>query len=284
MEALQRSADATLGPDGVLERLQSAYASLAPRLRKAARYVLDNPNDIGVSSMRQIASAADVAPNTLVRMAKGLGFDGYEEMRRPFRDAMRRGVEGFPDRARWLQSLARSGSHGELFSQLADTSLNNIETLFSITSAADLKRAASVIVKARTAYVLGMGSCFTPQQASLPIDDLARIGRKDVLFAATYRPYRQETVEAARYAKARGARLISLTDSRSSPIAADADVMLLAPTGTPQFFPSMLAMVAMLESLLAFIVSQTGPEAVASIESFHANRSASQVYWPDDTD
>jgi len=40
----------------------------------------------------------------------------------------------------------------------------------------------------------------------------------------------------------------------------------------------------MLESLLAFIVSQTGPEAVASIESFHANRSASQVYWPDDTD
>ncbi|MGE0848073.1 MAG: MurR/RpiR family transcriptional regulator [Hyphomicrobiaceae bacterium] len=303
MEALQRPADVALGPDGVLERLQSAYASLAPRLRKAARYVLDNPNDIGVSSMRQIASAADVAPNTLVRMAKGLGFDGYEEMRRPFRDAMRRGVEGFPDRARWLQSLARSGSHCELFSQLAHTSLNNIETLFSITSAADLKRAACMIVKARTAYVLGMGSCyasmhgfyyigrmaiknltFTPQQASLPLDDLARIGRKDVLFAATYRPYRQETVEAARYAKARGARLISLTDSRSSPIAADADVMLLAPTGTPQFFPSMLAMVAMLESLLAFIVSQTGPEAVASIESFHANRSASQVYWPDDTD
>jgi DNA-binding MurR/RpiR family transcriptional regulator len=234
-------------------------------------------------------------------MAKGLGFDGYEEMRRPFRDAMRRGIDSFPDRVRRLQGLARSGSHGELFGQLADAALGNIETLYSVTSAADLKRAASMIIKARTAYVLGMGSCyssmhgfyyvgrmaignliFTPQQSSLPIDDLAHISGKDVLFAATYRPYRRETVEAMRYAKERGAKLISLTDSRTSPIAADADVMLLAPTTTPQFFPSMLAMVAMLESLLAFIVSQTGPEAVASIEAFHANRSASGVYWPDD--
>lgn len=285
-------------PDAVIEKLQASFQSLSPRIRTAARYLLDNPNEIGVSSMRQIASAADVTPNTLVRLAQALGFDGYEEFRHPFRETLRRGGDTIPDRARSLQDLSRAGSHGELFRQLAETAMANVETLYATTSVKDLRQAARLIIKARTAYVLGMGSCyasmhgfyyvgrmaipnlvFAPQQSSLPLDDLGRIGRGDVLFAATYSPYRRETVEATRSAKARGARVISLTDSRASPIAAEADLLLLAPTSTPQFFPSIIAMVGILEALLAFIVSEAGPDAVASIEAVHSRRTDAGVYW-----
>jgi DNA-binding MurR/RpiR family transcriptional regulator len=288
-------------PEAVMAELQTAFASLSPRIRAAARYLLDHPNEIAVTSMRQIAQAANVPPNTLVRLAQALGFEGFEEFRHPFREAMRRNGESITDRARTLQDFSRAGSQGELLRELAETSISNVATLFSTTSAANLKRAARMIIKARNAYVLGMGSCyasmhgfyyvgrmaipnllFVPQQSSLPADDLQHIGRGDVLFAATYRPYRRDTVEAARNAKASGAKLISLTDSRASPIAADADLLLLAPTSTPQFFPSMLAMIALLESLLAFIVSETDNEAVANIEAIHRNRMATGVYWPDD--
>jgi DNA-binding MurR/RpiR family transcriptional regulator len=286
-------------PEAVIEQLQSAYASMAPRVRQAARYLLDNPNEIGVSSMRQIAQVANVPPNTLVRMAKALGFDGYEELRAPFREAIKRGGDSIPDRARSLQDVSRSGRQGELFGQLAEAAFDNIETVFAQTSVSDLRSAARKIVKAHITYVLGMGSCysamqgffyvgrmaipnlvFTPQQASLPLDDLARIGPKDVLFAATYQPYRRETVEATIEAKARGATVISMTDSRASPIAARADLLLLVPTRTPQFFPSTLAMVAMLENLLAFIVSETDADAVSSIEEFDKKRRSAGVYWP----
>ena len=288
-------------PEALISHMQAELSSLSPRIRAAARYLLDNPNEIAVRSMRQIALAADVHPNTLVRLAQALGFEGYEELRDPFREAMRRGNDTIPERARALQHQSRAGSGGELYRALSETSLSNVATLFATTSPLDLKRAARMIIKARTAYVLGMGSCypsmhgfyyigrmaipnlvFSPQQSSLPLDDLLRIGRHDVLFAATYRPYRRETVEAARFAKAKGAKLISLTDSRASPIAAEADLLLLAPTATPQFFPSMLAMIAMLESLLAFIVAETGPDAVASIEELHKSRTTAGVYWPDD--
>ncbi len=288
-------------PEALLAELQASFPTLSPRHRAAARYLLDHPNEIALTSMRQIAQAAKVPPNTLVRLAQALGYNGFEELRRPFREAMRRGSESIPDRARTLQDFARAGSHGELFRELAETSVANVETIFETTSPADLRRAARMIIAARVAYVLGMGSCyasmhgfyyigrmaipnliFVPQQSSLPMDDLQRIERKDVLFAATYRPYRRDTVEAARKAKERGAKLISLTDSRASPIASQADLLLLAPTSTPQFFPSILAMIALLESLLAFIVSETGREAVASIDTIHRSRTAAGVYWPED--
>ncbi|MEM7289813.1 MAG: silent information regulator protein Sir2, partial [Pseudomonadota bacterium] len=58
----------------VLERLAGELDELTPEVRKAATYVLENPDDIGVSSVREIAKAARVKPNTLVRMARQVGF------------------------------------------------------------------------------------------------------------------------------------------------------------------------------------------------------------------
>ena len=67
----------------------------------------------------------------------------------------------------------------------------------------------------------------------------------------------------------------------------DAEVRFLqalvrVPTDTPQFFPSMLGSIALLEGLLAFIVAETDTAAVASIEAVHRGRTAAGVYWPDD--
>ena len=61
---------------------------LTPEARKAATYVLENPRDVGVSTVREIAQAANVKPNTVVRMARQVGFEGYEDFRAPFRDAI----------------------------------------------------------------------------------------------------------------------------------------------------------------------------------------------------
>jgi len=285
----------------ILNRLMEGYRDLSPQLRRAAQYVLDHPNDIGVSSMRQLAAAADVKPNTLVRMAKTLGFEGYEDFRRPFREMLRRGSESFPDRARWLQSLAQGRSHGQLLGRMAASSLTNIEQLFSGTTADEVKAAADSIVASRATYVLGVGSCHSiaqnfcyvarmaldnlvpvATQGSVPVDDLARIGAGDVLVAMTFAPYRTEVVEATTLARRHRARVIAITDSRASPVALDAEHVFIVPTGTPQFFMSVSAVVALLETLLAFMVADADREVIANIEAFHRARYAAGVYWQDE--
>ena len=42
----------------VLERLTEEWDALTPEAQKAARYVLENPADVGVSTVREIAEAA----------------------------------------------------------------------------------------------------------------------------------------------------------------------------------------------------------------------------------
>ena len=63
---------------------------------------------------------------------------------------------------------------------------------------------------------------------------------------------------------------MTITDSHGSPIALCADHLILAPSVTPQFFPSTLAAAAALETLVSFIVADAPADVVADID-LHAS-------------
>ena len=282
----------------VLDRLVGRLPELSPQLRKAAQYVIDHPSHVGVSSIREIADAAAVKPNTLVRMARAVGFDGFEDFRQPFRETLRAGGQRFPDRARWLQSIAKGGRHGGLYRDMAASALDNVERLFAGISAKELKAAADRIVAARKTFVVGVGVSYAlahnfaylarmaldtvvavPQEGSLPVDDVARAGRRDLVLAMTFEPYRSEVVDAVRVAGEQGARIIAITDSRASPIALKAAHVFVVPTETPQFFTSTIAAAALLETMMAFVVADADRKVIASIDRFHQRRQDLGVYW-----
>jgi len=283
--------------EAILSGIQSAYPDLTPQLRKAAAYILNNPNDIGVRSMRQIAEHADVNPNTLVRLAQVLGFEGYNQLRQPFSDFLRHGIETFPDRARWLQSLGQGNGLAQLYGDMATRSLRNMERLFEENNADALKALADQIVAARHTFVLGVGVAraaavefsylarmaidsveMIPRDSGLPVDDVTRIQPGDVLLAMTFSPFRRDVVEATRLAKARGAIIAAISDSRTAPIAFEADHIFVVPTETPHFFTSMVSVMALIETLIAFIVADAEADVIERIDAFHRARFATGVY------
>jgi DNA-binding MurR/RpiR family transcriptional regulator len=285
-------------PPDLLNRLGEELENLTPELRKAAAFVLENPNEVGISSMREIAAAADVKPNTLVRMARVLGFDGYEDFREPFREEIRRGTASFPDRARWLQSLSARGDLGRLYADMVNSALRNIEETFAGIDEARLKSAAEAIWASRQTFVLGVGvnnanaRNFTylastgmeqfhaiPRPGSTAVDDLARADNRDVLIAMTSKPYRTEVVEAVRMAREQGVTVIGISDSPASPIVIGSQHAFLVAVDTPQFFPSSASVIALLETLLSFVIASASEEIVERVEKFHERRHQLGMYW-----
>lgn len=287
-------------PEEVLEALIQHLDVLTPELRKAAAYVLENPNDVGVSSIREISDAAEVKPGSFMRMARAIGFAGYDDFREPFRESIRQGVSPFPDRARWLQSLAKGGKLGSLYADMAAAAIDNIEQSFAVADAEQLKAAADTIVDSDYVYVLGVGINHAlaqnfsylagmamdrveaiPRSGSVAVDDLARAGKRDVLIAMTFRPYRREVVEAVDLARDQGLRIIGISDSPASPIVANSAHGFVVQSETPQFFPSTVATVALLETLMAFVIADAQPTVIASIERFHERRHRLGIYLDD---
>ncbi len=281
----------------ILQRLAGELAELTPEARKAATYVLENPRDVGVSTVREIAKAANVKPNTVVRMARQVGFEGYEDFRAPFREAIRRGAADFPDRARWLQDISKSGDLGGLYADMVRDVMANIEETFAGISTDNLETAARAIWSARRVLTLGVGvnnsvaRNFTylastgmtefhaiPRPGSTPVDDLAWADQNDVLIAITCKPYRSEVVEAVSIARAQGMTIIALSDSPASPIVRMADHGFVVSVDTPQFFPSSVSIIALLETLLSFVVAVASDEIVERVETFHARRHQLGMY------
>jgi DNA-binding MurR/RpiR family transcriptional regulator len=284
----------------ILQRLSSEWETLTPEAQKAAKYVLENPNEVGVSTVREIARAAQVSPNTVVRMARQVGFEGYEDFRAPFREAIRQGSASFPDRARWLQETRARGEMGGLLAGMVASALRNIEETFARTNETALEQAAEAIWNARAVYTLGVGvnnanaRNFTylastgmvqfhaiPRAGSVPADDLAWADARDVLIAITAHPYRTEVVETVKLARDQGLTVIALSDSPASPIVRAAQHGFVVAVDTPQFFPSSVSIIALLETLLSFVIATASPEIVGRVETFHARRRQLGIYYED---
>jgi len=284
-------------PGQVLSDLAVQFDDLTPELRKAAAYVLENPNDVGVSTIREIANAASVKPNSFVRMARSVGFDGYEDFREPFREQIRRGTVSFRDRARWLQSLRRGGALAGLYAEMVEGALRNIEETFAGIDDRALKTAADTIWASRQTFVLGVGvnnsnaanfsylastamdSIITiPRQGSVAVDDLARANKDDVLIAMTCKPYRSEVVNAVAIAREQGVTIIGISDSPASPIVIGSEHSFVTACDAPQFFPSSIATIAILETLLSFVIASASKEVVERVERFHQRRHELGIY------
>lgn len=283
--------------EGVLAALSAELTSFTPEVQKAASYILENPNEVAVCSIREIAAAANVKPNTMVRMARSLGFEGYEDFREPFREEIRKGGANFPDRARWLQSLSKEGKLGSLYADMVNSALQNIEETFAAIPVEQFELAAKMIWNSRRTLVLGVGvnhanaSNFAylastgmtefhaiPKPGSTATDDLAWADEQDVLIAITCKPFRSEVVEAVEIARNQGVKIIGISDSPASPVIINADTGFLVSPETPQFFPSSVATIALLETLLSFVIASGSPKIVQRVEEFHLRRHKLGMY------
>lgn len=282
----------------VLQALTEAHPGFSPQLRLAARFIIDQPREVGVNSMRQLAARAEVHPNTLVRLAQAIGFEGYDELRERFRDFVVTGtLGGFGERARWLARLEREGGTAALVAEMAGATIGNLEELWQRQGPDALDAAADRLLSAGKVMVLGVGAAESlaaqfayvarmafghvhaiPTRATLETDDIQWLGPGDVLLAMTFQPYRTETLAAVSEALDKGAEVVGITDSTASPLARTATQALIAPTHTPQFFVSNVAIAALLETLIAVMVARAGDEARARIEEFHARRQDLGVY------
>lgn len=174
----------------------------------------------------------------------------------------------------------------------------NIEETFAAIDMADLKAAAERIWNSRQVFTLGVGvnnanaRNFTylastgmtrfhaiPRSGSTAVDDLAWADQQDVLIAMTCRPYRSEVIDAIQVAREQGVTVIAISDSPASPILRGADHGFIVQVDAPQFFPpSSVSTIALLETLLSFVIAVSSDEIVARVETFHRRRHQLGIY------
>jgi DNA-binding MurR/RpiR family transcriptional regulator len=278
-------------------RLKSDFDALSSRFQDAARWMIDHPADVALLTTREQARRAGVSPATMTRLAQRFGFEGYDDVRKLYADAVRRRPEGFRGRARELLQRRDAEGDAALVQDIFAALGQHLQALSSPSAVRQFTTAAERIAGADRVFCLGLRSSFSVAYifhyvrslfgatsvlvdgaGGTGIDALRTIGSADVLLAVTVRPYTRHTVEAARYAKGRRARIVAVTDSEISPLASIADDTLIVGTETPSFFHSMAAAFAAVECLAALVAARQGSETLKSLARSEAQIAAFDTY------
>src|SRR5438105_15684210 len=72
-----------------LSELCSALPSLPSRLQQVGRFVAANDYDATTRSMRELATVAGADPAAFTRLAKAIGYSGWDELRAALTEARR---------------------------------------------------------------------------------------------------------------------------------------------------------------------------------------------------
>lgn len=274
--------------------LESRFEHLSPELQRAARWVQAHPAELGLQSMRQSALAAGVVPATMTRLARALGLEGFEAMRRPSRQAFAASV----GQADPVASAAASQALTENVDRLAQAQMSNLQSARSRNSSLQLQAAAQAILAAGNVLFLGLRASFSiayhlhytcdwlrpntrlaTDAGGAWADQLLALTSDDLLVVVSQAPYTRQTVEAARQARGRGVPVLALTDSRLSPLARLAQQALLFDTASPSFFHSATGVLALTEALVECIAEQGGSPVLQRLTLRQQGLQAGKAYW-----
>jgi DNA-binding MurR/RpiR family transcriptional regulator len=276
-----------------LNELCSALPSLPMRLQEVGRFVAANDYDATTRSMRELAAVAGADPASFTRLAKALGYSGWDELRAALTEA-RRPEQSQPFSAR--TRARRRGPNADI-SLVADKLEAEAAGLARI-SASSVAGAARALHGARRIWIAGFRSCrsvaellnyqlrlFQPDEVQLvggsgPEDlDLGAFHSQDAVVVIGFAPYSTASVLSARSAHDSGATLIAIADTVAAPMAEGAEHLLLfEAASSPGFFPSLTGAIAIAQSLAAVTFALGGAAAKRRLEETELRLSAMSQY------
>ena len=271
----------------LLADLKSGTAEL--KVGKRALEVLDGmityPKQSAISSISHLAKTFDVNPSTLTRLAKSLGYKGFAELQKIFRDYTA-GTENFYSR-RAGQLFQREDNRHEgmhLATRIANEETQNIASMVDNLNSKTLDGVVDLLVHAprirthglRQSYPIanylsyGLGlirnnvSVLSIAEHGI-IHGISQLEPDDLLFTIGCAPYTRSTVTASQVAREQGVAVVTITDNHASPLAASASYTFISPTSGTFFSNSMSASLVLIEVLLSLVARKLGDKALDSL-------------------
>lgn len=260
--------------EGLRALISQENERLTPRMRDAARYSIEHPNDIALNPVATVAAQAKMAPAAFIRMAKALGFDGYSELQRLFRAPLQHATKPTPtfrERIRHYggeQALDDPEDPVAVLQAFSQANIVSLEHLQADASSLPLKQAIDMIQKARIVHVIGLRRSYAVaaylayalNRVGQPAVQITGLGgavseqastanAQDILIAISFPPYAADTLRVCEQAAAQGVKLLAITNAFLSPVAKNADLVLEVNDAELKGFRSLTSAMCLVQTL-----------------------------------
>ena len=264
--------------------------------RAIVHFINENYDKAAFMTAGKLGKEVGVSDSTVVRFAVDLGYRGYPEMRKAMQDMVRSRLTS----VQRIEVAKRTIDENNLIKSVISVDIEMLQTTLQQISHEDFNTIVDLLIKADHLYIVGMrtstslASFFAlymnllrknvhvirDTAASEVFEQMDRIGEKDVCFGISFPRYSTKTVESMSFAKARGAHVVGLTDSPTSPICSLSSVSLYAKSEMISFLDSLAAPLSVINALIVAVGAKTGQSAYDTFKELEDIWTKWGVYEP----
>ena len=267
--------------------MQERMDSLTPSERQLAGVLMQDYPVAGLGSITQLAQLAGVSTPTVIRMARKLGFDGFPDLQAALRDEIAAQIKNPISRRDSWRADASDEHTLNLFAEAVSSNLRN--TLQRLDTASFDEVARRIADKAHPVYIAGgritrsnadylfnhlqiirPGVTHLSRSANVWPQYLLDMDESAILILFDIRRYESDLLKLARLAQERGCRIVLFTDQWGSPIGKLADHTFHALVEVPSSWDSTIAMMLILEALIAQVQENRWDESRGRIEELES--------------
>lgn len=248
----------------LISDIQTQYTRLSKGQKLIAQYILNNYDKVAFMTACKLGETVGVSESTVVRFANALGYSGYPKLQVALQELIK-------NKLTTVQRVEMANDYSDentILNKILKGDIDNIrETLEEIDGEA-FQEAVSRLLKARKIYILGMRTSFVVAQylgfyLGIILDNvhtvrmdmgdafeqIVRIGEDDVVIAFSFPRYSKKSFQLVKYAKEKGAKVISITDSLFAPIASVSDNTLIVKSNMASFVDSLVPAMSVANAL-----------------------------------
>ncbi len=282
----------------LINRINSRYKQMSKGQKLLSGYIIDNYDKAVYLTAEKLGKTVGVSESTVVRFAAFLGYKGYPEFQKALEELVRNN----------LNSIQRMEvTYGRISqSQILDTVLRNdaekIQGTMEMMQQEDFEKAVDLLLEAKNIYIIGIRSCaplaaflafycnlifenvtlLQTSSSSELFEQMVRIHEGDVIVGISFPRYSMRTLKAMEFAANRGAKVLTLTDSRHSPMIAYSDCSLFAKSDMASIVDSLVAPLSVINALIVAVCMRRQKEVSKTLQTLEDIWGEYQVYENDE--
>jgi len=269
--------------ENVLEFLEKNYEAFTPTQRKITEYLISFSEEAAFFTADEIASKIGTTSSSIVRFAKEIGCIGYPDLQKRMQSLIIKKINSLGRYELAKKFKTQQGDSLINLSLIAD--INNLNELINKKDDKNINEFIKIILESEKKYIIanrGMfcishhfyfqiknvvkNIFFLSDYDGGIFDNLNDINSKDALIVISFPRFSSLTINFSKYAKKKGAKVISVTNNLTSPLVKLSDVCLFCPHKGVSFFNSKVAAMALLNAITSEIFSKNYDFAINNME------------------
>ena len=282
----------------MLDVIKAQYDKMSKGQKKIADYISENMERAAFMTAMKLAEAAAVSESTVVRFATMLGYEGYPEFQHAMADELQSRLVT-PKKA---QTNEFRENRSELLRRVLVSDAQNIVDTIGMVDSDVFDQAVELISNARKICIVGIRTCapladyltyylrmmrddvvsVTTTNISEIYEQLSWLKKEDVVIGISFPRYSLRTLRAMDYANHQGAQIISITDSKYSPMNMYSSVCLWAKTDMITIADSLVAPMSTINALVIGVYLKNEEQIRKRLEALEESWNAFQTYDRDE--